>query len=204
MPSLDQFCRHFFQRPGIGRTLLLGSLLSFIPLVNLLACGYLWRSARRVKGKQLDLADWSELPGLFVDGVRFAILFILYGVLPALAGWLLALAVGFVTFGFLGWLSFVFVSAGLIVGPILFANAVYANARRKAWLCLLDWREVALLARNSAPSLVIPTLALWGFVFLGAPLYGFAFFCGILIYLSFSLLVIRSREPDDSAQRYYY
>lgn len=204
MPSLDQFCRHFFQREGIGRTLLLGSLLTFIPIINLLAFGYLWRSAARVRGNQPRLADWGDFPGLFIDGVRFFILFLIYYGIPVALGWLLALAVSFVTFGFLGWLSFVFVSAGLITGPILFANAIYVNARRRGWACLFGWREVLQLAQHSSPSLVIPALALWGLFFLGAPLYGFAIFCGLLIFLSFSLLVIRAHEPDDSAERYYY
>lgn len=204
MPSLDQFCRHFFQRQGIGRTLLLGSLLTFIPLVNLLAFGYLWRASGRVRRNQSDLADWGDAAALLLGGVKFFILFVLYCCVPGVVGWLLALAFNWVTFGVLGWLTFVFVSAGLIVGPILFANAIYISVGREGWACLIEFKDILNLSRCTAASLVIPVLALWGFVFLGAPLYGFAFFCGMLIFLSFSLLVIRAREPDESAERYYY
>lgn len=197
MPSLDQFCRHFFLRQGIGRTILIGSLLAFIPIVNLLALGYLWRTAERVRRGQLDQADWLDLARLAVDGVKLLILLIVYLGVPVTVGWLLAVAVN--GFGVFGGLPYIFVSAGLIAGAILLANAVYCNAGEFDWIGIFGFRTVFELSLRTALSLVIPVLAFWGFVFLGAPLYGIAFFCGMLVFLSYSLLVIRFQVANQSA-----
>jgi hypothetical protein len=45
--------------------------------------------------------------------------------------------------------------------------------------------------------LILPTLAFWGLMLLGAPFYGFAFFLGFLIfliYIQIQLMLVEKRK----------
>ena len=105
MPSLEAVCARLFGRPGWIAKVIIGGALSFIPVLNLFALGYLLVYGRRLRrSQQLDLPEWSEMdwPRLFVDGLRmFALLFCFVGI-PLILGWLISLLFYFITFGILG------------------------------------------------------------------------------------------------------
>ena len=82
-----------FGRPGWIPKVLLGGGLSFVPVLNLFALGYLMVYEAVLRSQQLDLPEWSEMdwPSLFIDGMRMlSLLFCFVGV-PLLVGWVVSL-----------------------------------------------------------------------------------------------------------------
>ena len=105
MPSLEAVCARLFGRPGWIPKVLLGGGLSFVPVLNLFALGYLMVYGRRLRrSQQLDLPEWSEMdwPSLFIDGLRMLSLLFCFGGVPLLVGWVVSLLLFFITFGILG------------------------------------------------------------------------------------------------------
>ena len=123
MPSLEAVCGRLFGRPGWIPKALWGGLLSFVPILNLLALGYLIEYTQRLRRLgEWELPDWRDqnFPVLFGEGIRAFLVFIAYAGVPLLAGWLLSEMVDLLTFGLLGIVShFPLAAAGFIV-PFLF------------------------------------------------------------------------------------
>jgi len=67
------------------KKLLIGIIISIIPIVNLIAVGYSLRAANTVLKKKADykLPEWNQFWDLFVKGISGAVIGILYA-LPAL------------------------------------------------------------------------------------------------------------------------
>ena len=62
------------------KKLLIGSLLGVIPVVNLIASGYIIENARNALNKNKNLPEWDNWSDLFISGLAVAIISILYSV----------------------------------------------------------------------------------------------------------------------------
>ena len=92
MPSFDVVLRRLFGQSGWVPKALLGGALSFVPVVNFLAFGYLLEYAFRLRSsRDLTLPEWQEFGwrDLFLRGLFFAAIFIGTFVVPLLAGFLM-------------------------------------------------------------------------------------------------------------------
>lgn len=199
-PIFEEVFHRQIQLPGFWVKLLIGGLLSFVPIVNVFAFGYLYRMSRAVRGSgQPDLPNWPALPdwpALFIDGLRFAVVWLCYWLLPLLlaAGvtWFLALIR-------LGALTNVFYLSVILFSNILFSSALYRYNTRKDFRALLDLGLILRMTCMEWPRLIVPS-----FVFLGVfvwllPLYGFAFFGSFLLLITYMSLRYRTIEQTKSA-----
>ena len=85
MPSLEAVCGRLFGRPGWIPKALWGGLLSFVPILNLLALGYLIEYTQRLRRLgEWELPDWRDqnFPVLFGEGIRAFLVFIAYAGFP--------------------------------------------------------------------------------------------------------------------------
>jgi len=130
-----------------------------------------------------------------MDGLRFAVVWLAYWLLPLiLAGgitWLMAL-IG------LAALSNLFFITVLLLANVLFSSALYRYNMRKDFKDLLDVGLIMRMTWMEVPRLLIPS-----FVFLGVfawllPLYGFALFGGFLLLITYTSLRYRNIEQNRS------
>lgn len=196
MPSLEQYCHSFFRQRQLGITLLIGGLLTFIPIVNLLALGYVWRYVSRMNQGMTELPEWNDWKHLFLDGLRMLLTGLLYMGVPLLVGVLLCQLLTLITLGVLGWLPWFFISISLLIGSFLLASAVQWSVLSSDWKAIIEFRPIVNKALQSLPVLVVPVFAFWGILSLGAPLYGFTTFFALLVFLPYSGLAIRSSVPN--------
>jgi predicted outer membrane lipoprotein len=194
-PIFEEVFSRMLGLPGFWVKVLIGGLLSFVPVVNIFAFGYLLRLSSRVrKTGQLVLPEWSDWSGLFKDGLRFAVVWLFYWLLPVLLAAAFASIIGFFGLGALAYLIF---SVVFLLAPILFSSALYRYQMRSN---LKDLIDVALIIRMTAGSLdrlIIPALVFAGIFAVAAPLYGFAVFFGfgaLVIYTSLSFRIIEQRQ----------
>jgi hypothetical protein len=192
MPIFEEVFKRMSQMPGFWLKLLIGGLLSFVPIVNVFAFGYLYRLAQSVRRSgQLSLPEWGDWAGLFIDGLKFAVVWAAYWLLPVLLAmgisWVLALIS-------LGALCNVFFLTCVLLATVLFSAALYRYNMREDFKDLLDLSLILRMARLELPHLILPLLVFVGLCVLLMPFYGFSLFSGFLLLITVTSLRYRSLE----------
>ncbi len=198
MPSFDAVIRRLFGQPGWTSKALLGGALCFVPVVNLLAFGYLMEYAFRLRAtRDLDLPEWNDLgwSDLIVRGSFFAAIFLGTFALPLFFGWGLSRVLDTLTFGLLGYMSYGPLGLMGFVAPALFLASLHLYVREGMFADAWNLRELLRLAVAGARPLIIPSLAFWGLMALAWPVYGFAFFLGAWVMISYSTALFLSLDP---------
>ncbi len=191
-PIFEEVFAHLIRSPNWGRKLLIGGGLSFIPVVNLFAFGYLYRFAAQLRhAGQLRLPEWHDWSGLFSDGLKFAVVWLAYWLLPVVVGVILAIVFGAMGLGALGYL---FLSSIFLAASVLFCAALYRLQMRSNYHDLLDIVLIARMSYMKASEFILPALVFAGICAFALPLYGFAFFAGFLLLITQTSLCFRSLE----------
>jgi hypothetical protein len=191
-PIFEEIFAQLIRQPKLGIKLLIGSALSFVPIVNLFAFGYLYRFAAQVRRTgQLRLPEWDDWAGLFSDGLKFAVAWLGYWLLPMVVAGLLSsllCAIGMFT------VAYLFMATVLLVASVLFCAALYRLQMRSNYKDLLDVVLIVRMCAMKAHQFIIPALVFLGICAFALPLYGFAFFVGFLLLITQISLCYRSVE----------
>ena len=194
MPIFEEVANRLIKLPGLGVNFLIGGLLSFVPIVNVFAFGYLYRLSRAVrKSGQPALPAWNDWPGLFLDGLRFAVIWLVFWFLPILLASLIAWLMPFI---YLGALTGIFFLTSVLLSTLLFSSALYRYNMRRNFKDLLDFMLIFRMTRMELPRLIVPGFVFLGFLVLLQPFYGFAIFGGFLILITYTSLRFRSIEGN--------
>jgi hypothetical protein len=136
--QLGPFVRLTFNRRFVVRWIVAG-ILFFIPVVNFLSLGYLWRTSGLSMVGGLGLPTWEHRSELWREGARLAYIVILYESVPCFLfsfGFLL-LSFGDIVTNYLGWASqvlsaFIFVVCTFFI-PFAFCVFVETTEVRQAF-----------------------------------------------------------------------
>ena len=164
MPSLEAVCGRLFGRPGWIPKALWGGLLSFVPILNVLALGYLLEFTLRLRRLgEWELPEWRDqnFPNLFAEGLRAFLILVAYVGIPLLAGWLLSEIVDFLTFDLLGIVSHFPLAIAGFIAPFLFLSAIHAYLSDGIYNDAWQIRSVLLQAKKFWTRLAIPVVAFW-------------------------------------------
>jgi len=191
-PIFEEVFAQLICQPKLGLKLLVGSALSFVPVVNFFAFGYLYRFAAKVRRTgQLRLPEWDDWAGLFSDGLKFAVAWAAYWLLPMLLASLFSsmlCAIGMIA------VAYLFMASVLVVASVLFCSALYRLQMRSDYKDLLDVVLIVRMSFMKAHEFIIPALVFLGICAFSLPLYGFAFFVGFLLLMTQTSLCYRSLE----------
>jgi hypothetical protein len=198
-PIFEEVFRSLLKQPGLWQKLLVGGLLSFIPVVNLLAFGYLYRVSRSVRSSgRLTLPAWQlrdDWRSLLLDGLRFAVVWLAYWILPLL----IALLVSWlITLAFLGALANLVFLSTMLYATVLFNSALYRYNMRRDFKDLLDFNLIFRMSWMELPRLLLPIFFFLGLIVWLVPFYGFSFFAGFLAIISYTSLRYRGMEERES------
>ena len=195
-PIFEDIFMRLLRQPRIVISVVIGSVLAFIPIANLFAFGYLYRFAASIRrSSNISLPEWTDWQGLFFDGLRFALIWLAFWFLPIALGWLVA--AGFNQLG-LSAIAYPLLSMVFAVASLLFCAALYRFQSRGDFT---DLRDVVLIWRMATVdwiSCIIPALVALGIIAFAKPLYGLVFFTGFLILIAFTSLSYQAIE-----QRFY-
>ena len=196
MPIFEEVFNRLIKLPGFELKFLIGGLLSFVPIVNIFAFGYLYRLSRAVrKSGQPILPAWNDWPGLFIDGMRFTVVWLVYWLLPISLASLIALLMPFV---YLGVLTSIFFLTSVLLSTVLFCSALYRYNMRRNFKDLLDLLLIIKMTGMEMPRLILPGFVFLGFLVLLQPFYGFSIFGGFLLLITHTSLRYRSIEGNPS------
>lgn len=192
MPIFEEVFARVVRQSGFWIKMLVGGLLSFVPVLNLFAFGYLYRlsnSAQKRGG--VTLPDWSDWKGLFTDGLKFAVVWLAYWLLPMLLAFGVSSLLGWIG---LGALAYLVVSLVFVLSPIIFGAALYRYNRRGEFQDLLDVVLIIRMSYHAFPRQIVPALFFCGVFALCPPLYGFSLFFGFTLLILQTVLSFRSVE----------
>lgn len=194
-PIFEEVFSRMLVLPGFWVKVFIGGLLSFVPVVNFFAFGYLLRLSCRVrKTGELALPEWSDWSGLFKDGLKFAVVWGAFWLVPIVLSLILANLIHFLGLDALAYLIF---SVVFLLAPILFSSALYRYQMRSDLTDLIDVALIFRMTVGSLNRLIIPALVFAGIFAVAVPLYGFAVFFGfvvLVIYTSLSFRLIEQRQ----------
>lgn len=177
-----------FGRPGWIPKVLWGGALSFIPVLNVFALGYLLVYCRRMRRSgQIDLPEWSEMdwPRLFLDGLRMLILLVCFVGIPLIVGWIASLLLFFTTFGVLGVVAYFPLAACGFVSPVLFLCSLGLYLQSENMRDSFQLRGLFQQALLWWKPLALPVVCFWGIFLLALPIYGLSFFVGTWILIAY-------------------
>ena len=196
MISVNNVFEKISSEHGWIQKLVLGSILMFIPIINIFALGYLWQYTGHVLDSgDLRLPRWENWGRLFWGGLIFLAIIVAYGLVIFGLGWLLSLLLSALSFGALGLFPFFPLSIASAIAPSLTVMGLFSLKKRQ---------NIELLARDLKnhfkrliscwPRLFVANFAFMGCLIFGAPIYGFALFVGFLILIPYTALILIEDE----------
>lgn len=198
MITTNKIIEKFQQDSQWFQKILIGGLLMFVPIFNFFALGYLYRFAANIhESGRIKLPDWQDWGKLFLGGLIFFGIFFLYSIVPLLAGWAIYLFLSKITMGVLGWFLFLPLSILLVIVPSLTIVGIFAiiSGKKGDSLFLKVGTYFKTIYKFWKP-LLIANLTFIGLQFVGAPLYGIAFFVGFLFLIPYTLFVLNSENKE--------
>lgn len=196
MPTFEEVCRKVINNPQFLYKILIGGLLCFVPPFSLLAFGYLYEQTRQIRHTgQLELPDWDRWDILVASGVRFLLLFLAFFMLPIAVGGLVFRIFDSITFGLFFIVEYLTFALFCLAAPTLFAWGLLRYQLRQQWRDTLAFRHLWPALAPVLPHLLVPTFAFWGLMAATLPLYGFAFFAGMALFLPYATLCLLVQRP---------
>jgi len=208
MENMEKISWRIWNIEGFGKALLIGGLLFYIPVINLLMLGYYGMWTRNlVLKKGMDLPEWRDGRAILNELLRVMGPYLLWVILPlALAGLLVWAIGGILSFLGLGifaktvaWLP---VAVVALLAPLAFTVSLVRLYRSNNLKSALAVPEVLQATLQHLKASLFPLLQYYGILVLGWPLFGFAAFLGTLPLLA-QLILITTRQDEDLKSEAY-
>ncbi len=191
MASVEQVWRKVFNTPGCWVKLGIGSLLMMIPIVNIFAMGYLYRTTVLVKaGAPFIYPEWDRWKDLFIDGLRFLVLAIVWVGIPMFIGLFVSWFVG-VIYPDLGRVAFMI---SIPIGIQLFSSSLYRYQNFESFKDAMDVGLTVKVYSRTVSYGLLPLLGYCGVLFILGPLSIVALFIISLVILVYFTSVYRAIE----------
>ena len=201
MDNREKLTWRIWQSEGMGKALLIGGLLFYVPVLNLLLLGYLGRWARQLILRQgADLPEWHGGRALLEELGRVIVPVLVWVVLPFLLAGVLCWALG----GLLIWLHLGFFARTVallplalvaLLSPVALVSALVRLYKTDSLRQALDVNAILQGLARQIRRALFPLFQFYGIMALGWPLAGFAFFLAALPLLA--QLVLAQRESDE-------
>lgn len=202
MEKLQKVTWRIWESDGIGRSLLIGGLLFYVPLVNLLLLGYYGCWARRlIQREGMALPEWSdgrkileELGRVILPALVWVFLpFVLASVLVWAFASLFHLLYLDIFSATIAWLPIAVVA---VLSPPCLTAALIRLYQDESLRDSLDLPVVLQTAISHLRRCLFPLFQFYGILAIGWPLLGFAAFLATLPLLAQLILVMRPEDND--------
>ena len=201
MENMEKISWRIWESEGFGKSLLIGGVLFYIPVVNLILLGYFGCWVRQlVLRKGMDIPEWNDGRAIFNEFLRVIAPFAFWVILPFALAWVLFWAL----YSLLDLFSLVIFAQTLAYLPVALVSLLAPPAlvvslirlyRRNNLREALDAPEVLHVVLRKLRACVFPLLQFHGILLLGWPLLGFAAFLATLPMLA-QLVLVFTKEED--------
>ena len=207
MENMEKITWRIWELEGLGKALLIGGLLFYVPFLNLILLGYYGQWIRRLSLKRgLVLPEWANGRDLLADFIRVLAPAALWLLAPALLAGLLIWGVS----GILQWLYLGFFTATLplvwvpfslvaLLCPPAFTLSLMRLYRTENLRVALAFADILQTVVRRLRDCLFPLFQFYGILAVGFPLLGFAAFLAALPL--FAQLVLIFSEEDDGLKK---
>lgn len=202
MEKMEKLTWSIWSHHGFGRILLIGGLLAYVPILNLLLLGYFGLWARQLIQKQgIELPEWSVGQPIFRELGRVLIPALVWLLIPFLLAGLLVWAFsGLFDLLYLGLFVHTLSWTPLALVCLLSPPAMVASLMRlhmtDSLAESLDVNTILRVVLRNLKSCLFPLFQFYGILALGWPLIGFAVFAGTLPLIAQLILILRDAQGD--------
>lgn len=205
MDNREHLTWRLWEAEGMGKALLIGGLLFYIPVVNLLLVGYWGLWIRRLEGRRAgQLPDWTDWRSIFEETLRLIPVFMAVVFIPVLlAGvlvWMVQALLGLFSLDLfatsLAWAPMAVVA--VLSGPA-FCLAIMRRNRTDSLARALDPGSLVRVVRLRYRRWLPPVLQFFGVLLVGWPVLGFAAFLGMVALLGHLVPVFKPEEFEANA-----
>ena len=186
MDSIEKVWRNIFQSPGVWAKILVGTCLSLIPIMHFFALGYIYRFTLQIRqGYRIELPEWDNWKDLFLDGLKFFLLLLVWLGIPLLIGRFINLVLGVVADDF-GKLAFMM---SIPFGIALAGASLFRFQTFESFKDALDLTKIMRMYIITFKFGLVPLLAACGIFWLTGMLSILLLFTiGLLIFAYFTSL----------------
>lgn len=186
MVSMMEIIKRMKSDENFVKKMILGCGLTFVPILNIFAFGYLYQFVQNYKKtSKIYLPEWQKCENLFLDGIRMLIVLLIYFIFPLTLGWVLISILRTLSLGLPLNVVYLPFSIILILAPAFTCVALHRFLDTQDWLALFEFREVILKVVSDREILFVPSLIFAAIQFFLFPLFGISFFLGFLFILSY-------------------
>ena len=190
--TFEEVSKRLVCQPKFWLKWLIGGCLSFIPIVNIFAFGYLYRFSMQLrKTGKISLPEWDDWSGLFKDGLKFGLIWLAYWILPLFLAFLISTMFASLK---LYILSYLIITSTFFAASIWFCSALYRFHMASDFKTLFEFENIARMFCVGFGASILPILVFSGVFVLILPLYGIAFFTGFLLLILHLTICYRSLE----------
>ena len=194
MPTLERVCKRLFSNQSAVLKCLIGGLLMMVSVAHFLAFGVLCALIEQAgRGQKPELPSWRGWRRLFAGGVVAFVIFVVLGLAPICAGWILSWPLRSLVIGPLRYLPLI---PGLLLAAPLTAAGIYQYQRGQSFRAAFRLAELAGMLESCRGGFFVPTLALLGFVAVGYPLMPITLFVGLAAAFTFYATSFRMLEES--------
>lgn len=203
MENMEKITWRIWELEGLGRALLIGGLLFYVPLLNLVLLAYYGQWIQRLALRRgLALPEWQDGRQLLADFIRILAPAAVWLLAPALIAGLLLWAVS----GLFQWLYLGFFTATLplvwipvsvvaVFSPPAFTLSLMRLYRTENLNAALDVADILQSVLRHLRRCLFPLFQFYGILAIGFPLLGFAAFLAALPLFA-QLVLVFSQEED--------
>ena len=188
MPTIEQVSKRLRSDRNWFTKCLLGVLFCCIPILHFLACGYLYRMFKAGKAQNaFVLPEWDDWKGLFIDGLKFFLIVLIFGGIPIALMSFAKFAIGWSAGSYFANIP---VAPALFIAGPLSCSALYLYMLEDDFSSCFNVQALTELLKRTAEDYWLPTLAFLGL----SLLLPFAFFFGAVIYFYLMGYVFKNFE----------
>ena len=179
MDSIEKIWGSILKSPGAWAKILLGTCLSLIPVLNFFALGYIYRLNLRIRqGFRIELPEWDNWKDLFLDGLKFFLILLIWMGVPVLIGFFISVVVGVVAQN-IGQMALM---VSVPIGFALVGASLYRFQTFESFKEAVDFPKVIRMYLITFKLGLLPLLAACGLFWLAGML-------SILLVFTISLLI---------------
>ena len=187
MQNFENLFTRLIQNSQFLKNFAIASLLCFIPFLNLLAFGYLYKTIKniRVSGR-IIFSEWEGFEFLFIDGLRLLIIFLTWAFLPYIFGFLILNSELLCSGSFSGIGLFdhhIFLTALKFIVLSTFCSSLYRYQSTQSIYSLLEFNLIFKMSFLFLRSQIFVLATAYGLFFIFMPLYGFSIFSMLVVLL---------------------
>ncbi len=206
MENMEKITWRIWQSEGFNKALLIGGLVFYVPIINLVLLGYYGCWVRQlVRNEGIDLPEWRNGKAILEEAIRVLAPFLVWVFLPVLLASLLVWSIsGMLNLLYLGLfartVAYVPLAVVAVLSPLAFTTSLICLYKSGSLKTALNLQLILPATLQSLKQAIFPLFLYFGILAIGWPLVGFASFAATLPLLAQLILILREKDHDFTSE----